>query len=141
MNYTDENPANQQDKKKQIGNPRHNNDQRNSTNLKKKTENQEILQTTGERITKVFGGCNALPGGIPWQVVLEDMYCATLCGGTQINLKFILTAAHCIDQFKKKPSELCPTKKIEKKSLPYPNNILSKHVLYFCCYTSKKNTF
>ena len=84
----------------------------------------------------VFGGCDSKRGAVPWQIILEDINCATLCGGTQINLKFILTAAHCIDQFKKIPRKMCPTKYWEiirnkkKKVLPYPNNILSKYVLY-----------
>ena len=86
------------------------------------------------RNTKIFGGCPSKGGAVPWMVILEDMNCATLCGGTQINLKFILTAAHCIDQFKKKPSEFCPQKYV-KKVLPYPKNILSKY------YTGKKSTY
>jgi hypothetical protein len=57
-----------------------------------------------------------------------------LCGGTQINLKFILTAAHCMDLFKKKPSKLSPKKKV----LPYPKNILSKYVINYC-YRDEKN--
>ena len=88
----------------------------------------------------VFGGCNSKRGAIPWQIILEDWNCGTLCGGTQINLKFILTAANCMDQFKKNPSELCHQKNV-KKVFPYPKNILSKYVLYFCCYTGKKSTY
>ena len=76
-------------------------------------------------------------------VILEDFNCATLCGGTQINLKFILTAAHCIDQFKENPRKICPKKIVKKagKVKPYPHNILSKYVLDFCSYTGKKSTY
>ena len=96
-------------------------------------------------------------------VIVEDSNCATLCGGTQINLKFILTAAHCIDSFKKDPRKMCPKKINEKKIKaahcidqlknnprkicpkkivkPYPNNIFSKYVLVFCNYTGKKSTY
>ena len=85
-------------------------------------------------------GCPSGPESTPWQVILEDMNCETLCDGTQINLKFILTAANCMDQFKKNPSEFCPQKDV-KKVFPYPKNILGKYVLYFCCYTGKKSTY
>ena len=94
-------------------NPRYNNYKKNDTSLK-----------------RIVGGCNSKRGNIPWQVILADMNCATLCGGTQINLRFILTAAHCIDAFKKKPRKYCPMKMKKKKILQYPHNIQSKYVLY-----------
>ena len=113
-------------------------------NKTKLEENHPRLRSTSSKKRKrnslLYTGCPSNRGTVPWQVILEDFNCATLCGGTQINLKFILTAAHCMDQFKKKPSKLCPTKKV-KKVIPYPKNILSKYVLYFCCYTSKKSTY
>ena len=89
----------------------------------------------------IVDGCNSKRGAIPWQVILSDMNCATLCGGTQINLRFILTAAHCIDAFKIDPRKDCPWKIKNKKILKYPHNIQSKYVLYFCCYTGKKSTY
>ena len=101
-------------------------------------KNKTKLEENGYRLrgNLLLHGCPS-KHAVPWQVILEDFNCAKLCGGTQINLKFILTAAYCMDQFKKKPSELCPMKKV-KKVLPYPKNILSKYVLHFCCYTGKK---
>ena len=91
---------------------------------------------------KIFGGCPSKGGAVPWMVILEDMNCATLCGGTQINLKFILTAAHCIDQFEKMPRKMCP-ERIVKKVLPYPNNINSKYllvlVLMYCIFTATQS--
>ena len=84
-------------------------------------------------------GCPSGPESTPWQVILEDMNCGTLCDGAQINLKFILTAANCMDQFKKMPRKMCPKKNV-KRVHPYPDNILSKYVLYLCCCTGKKST-
>ena len=101
--------------------------------------NQVKTKTKLKRRSAIYSGCRSKSGGTPWQVLLEDINCGTYCGGTQINLKFILTAAHCMDQFKIKPSEVCPQKDV-KKVLPYPKNILSKYILYFCCCTGKKNT-
>ena len=75
----------------------------------------------------IYNGCTTKRGAAPWQVILEDGNCQQLCGGTQINLKFILTAAHCMYQFKKKPSELCPKNNV-KKVIPYPRNIVSKYL-------------
>ena len=102
--------------------------------------NQVKPKTNSKRTPAIYSGCFSRPGVTPWQIILEDMNCGTLFGGTQINLKFILTAAHCIDQFKKMPRKMCPQKYV-KKVLPYPKNILSKYVLYFCCYIGKKSTY
>ena len=81
----------------------------------------------------IVNGCLSSRGAVPWIVILEDLMCSTLCGGTQINLKFILTAAHCVDSFKKEPRKNCPKKYAKsqrqphpKKVFPYPKNILSK---------------
>ena len=98
------------------------------------------IDSPDSSLMKIVDGCNSKRGAIPWQVILQDLNCPTFCGGTQINIKFILTAAHCIDAFKKDPRYYCP-KMIKKKTiLEYPHNILSKYVLYFCCYTGKKST-
>ena len=101
-----------------------------------------LLQKIPQRNVVINGGCDSKRGAIPWQVILEEMNCVLLCGGTQINLRFILTAAHCIDTFKKDASESCPLKiKKKKRIFRYPHNINSKYVLYFCCYTGEKSTY
>ena len=141
LNNNDTNPAQRQVQKllkRGRKNPRYNNDNKNSTSLKI-NKNRRSKKKHNRNPMMIVDGCNSKRGAIPWQVILEDMNCKTLCGGTQINLRFILTAAHCIDQFEKKKRKVCP-KKIVKKILPYPNNILGKYVLYFCCYTGKKST-
>ena len=65
-------------------------------------------------------------GEVPWQAIVENMNCGTLCGGTIINHRYILTAAHCIDSFKQKSDDFCP-EKTTRKNTPYPANILSKY--------------
>jgi hypothetical protein len=79
---------------------------------------------------RIVGGCNSKRGAVPWQVILEDSNCAILCGGAQINLKFILTAAHCIDAFDNDPIKKCPWNIKKKKILKYPHNIQSKYTSY-----------
>ena len=80
---------------------------------------------------KVINGDPARPGEVPWQVVLEDKNCGILCGGSILNVKFVLTAAHCIDSFKKDPFVECKKKALQKKArgklLDYPKNLVSKY--------------
>ncbi|XP_054435538.1 coagulation factor IX [Pteronotus mesoamericanus] len=45
--------------------------------------------------TRVVGGEDAEPGQFPWQVILNGKV-DTLCGGSIINEKWVVTAAHCI---------------------------------------------
>ena len=89
-----------------------------------------LLRISSDNLSphQIVSGKNTKEGEVPWHVILEDMNCGTRCGGTIINLRYILTAAHCIDSFKQKSDDFCPEKK-SKGSLPYPANILGK---YYC---------
>ena len=60
-----------------------------------------------------------LNGGAPWHVILDDSNCGTLCGGTILNNKFILTAAHCIELFQ---NPKCET----RRRINFPDNVDSK---------------
>lgn len=50
----------------------------------------------------IVGGTEASPGKWPWQVALlnkkiADNHAALFCGGTLIRARFVVTAAHCVD--------------------------------------------
>ena len=47
-----------------------------------------------EPSARVYGGENAKRGEVPWQVFLRSDQCT--CGGTLINMKTVISAAHCI---------------------------------------------
>ncbi|KAM4591479.1 hyaluronan-binding protein 2 [Odontesthes bonariensis] len=56
--------------------------------------------------TRIFGGLKVSPGGIPWQVSVQEKPKNSLkpykhiCGGVLISSCWVLTAAHCIDKNK-----------------------------------------
>lgn len=65
------------------------------------TEDETILDNTTQStqpfndFTRVVGGENAQPGQFPWQVLLHDKN-EGFCGGSIVNEKWVVTAAHCI---------------------------------------------
>ena len=52
--------------------------------------------TCGLRQTRVVGGLDATPGQFPWQAgLVQPRGTRTFCGGSVINRRYVLTAAHC----------------------------------------------
>jgi secreted trypsin-like serine protease len=67
-------------------------------------ENQPNPQKDGGPISEaptIVGGQQASPGEWPWQVALvswgADPYYGQYCGGSLIDVSWVLTAAHCVD--------------------------------------------
>ena len=63
----------------------------------------------------IVGGTNAMMGEAPWQVLIENMNNAEICGGAIVNELFVLTAAHCTELFRQNGAG----------KFKYPDNILS----------------
>nr|XP_025717345.1 coagulation factor IX isoform X2 [Callorhinus ursinus] len=68
-------------------------DYENSTEVEKNFEN--LTQPLND-LTRIVGGKDAKPGQFPWQVLLNGKVDA-FCGGSIINEKWVVTAAHCIE--------------------------------------------
>lgn len=62
--------------------------------------NGSVTCGVGKR-TRIVGGETAKPSELPWQVSLRDAtpdgkrYTNIICGGTLIDGKWVVTAAHC----------------------------------------------
>ncbi len=52
--------------------------------------------------TRIVGGSDAVPGEVPWQVALtripSQRPAKVFCGGSLLNAKFVMTAAHCTEE-------------------------------------------
>nr|XP_009683154.1 PREDICTED: coagulation factor IX isoform X1 [Struthio camelus australis] len=46
--------------------------------------------------TRVVGGSDSMRGEVPWQVYLVNSHNIGFCGGSIINEKWVVTAAHCL---------------------------------------------
>lgn len=51
-------------------------------------------KSVGKPMPRIVGGDDALFGEFPWQVLVK--IASHQCGGSIINRRFIVTAAHCV---------------------------------------------
>ncbi|XP_025790005.1 coagulation factor IX isoform X1 [Puma concolor] len=68
-------------------------DYENSAEAEKNVDN--VTQPLND-LTRIVGGKTAKPGQFPWQVLLKGKIDA-FCGGSIINERWVVTAAHCIN--------------------------------------------
>ncbi|XP_007528316.1 coagulation factor IX [Erinaceus europaeus] len=70
-------------------------DHHNSTDATTTSDNITQSTQSSKDLIRIVGGENAEPGQFPWQVLLTENF-EPFCGGSIINEKWIVTAAHCI---------------------------------------------
>jgi len=71
--------------------------------------------------SRIFGGSHAIPNSWPWQVLYQvnvscgdNQFCFPLCGGTLIDSRHVLTAAHCV--LRNDPSAIIITAGLHNKN-------------------------
>ncbi|KAM3615414.1 uncharacterized protein V6R79_001997 [Siganus canaliculatus] len=62
------------------------------------TLNASLWQSTGNETMRIVGGSLEKPGGSPWQVLLHRSDGYGFCGGTLISDRWVVSAAHCLEQ-------------------------------------------
>uniref|UniRef100_A0A8V0YUC6 Coagulation factor IX n=1 Tax=Gallus gallus TaxID=9031 RepID=A0A8V0YUC6_CHICK len=89
--------------------------------------------------TRVVGGYDSVKGQLPWQVHLVDSRGLGFCGGSIINEKWVVTAAHCLEpgdnvtavagEYNTKEDDHTEQRRQVVKILPYPtyNRTRNKH--------------
>ncbi len=48
---------------------------------------------------RIIGGVESVPHSFPWQVLITDGF--IMCGAALINNNWLVTAAHCVQGYKK----------------------------------------
>uniref|UniRef100_A0A8C8SHP1 Coagulation factor IX n=1 Tax=Pelusios castaneus TaxID=367368 RepID=A0A8C8SHP1_9SAUR len=61
------------------------------------TDNTTLITLISKKLTRVVGGEESQRGEVPWQVHLQNSNGVGFCGGSIVNQKWIVTAAHCLE--------------------------------------------
>lgn len=52
--------------------------------------------------SRIVGGVEAGVGDWPWQALLQSKSGAQFCGGTLVDIQWVMTASHCVEGSKPK---------------------------------------
>ncbi|XP_025891702.1 coagulation factor IX [Nothoprocta perdicaria] len=89
--------------------------------------------------TRVVGGSDSMRGEVPWQVYLVNSHNVGFCGGSIINERWVVTAAHCLQpgdnvtavagEYNTKAEDATEQRRRVVRIVPHPtyNATLNKH--------------
>ncbi|XP_018334896.1 brachyurin-like isoform X2 [Agrilus planipennis] len=66
----------------------------------RKITHRELNNLASSEDVRIVGGNEAVPNSLPYQVALRPFYdeWTSFCGGSLITKRYVLTAAHCLDE-------------------------------------------
>eukprot|EP00062_Callorhinchus_milii_P023223 gi/632981827/ref/XP_007907803.1/ PREDICTED: transmembrane protease serine 12 [Callorhinchus milii] len=92
---------------------------------------------------RVIGGQEALPGNWPWQVSVQmrhDSSYLHICGGSIIDTRWVLTAAHCVSQASRSPKDWVVVVGLHQRSIRNGMTKVMKLKRIFLHYDFDHNT-
>ncbi|KAL9985912.1 hypothetical protein ACROYT_G008366 [Oculina patagonica] len=92
--------------------------------------------------TRIVGGTQASVGDWPWQAMLRrGQKGGSFCGGTLIHPQWVVTAAHCVDKYKNRPSHLAVRMGAHKRAVPKESHAQDFGVEIIITHESYKKPF
>lgn len=90
------------------------------------------------RVSRIVGGTEVDMNEYPWQAALVSRRSSQVfCGGTLINNRYVLTAAHCINNIKAHHTEVLLGNHLQKKQDPTEIRVNVKRIIKHPYYNEK----